>query len=211
MVSGKINQPRQASQTFTDSKQEAMDRGLNARVLFFNLTKAYDVIAAQKFDGERFNLRKLKELEVKEKYQIEITNRSAALENLIVDEDVNRALENIKESIKTSAMESLGLHELKKHKPWFDKECVGFLDRRKQAKMQWIQVPSRSNADHLNTARRDASRHFRNKTKAYVKAKIEELETNSRIKNVRDLYWGINDFKKEYQPRTIVVKTRKEI
>ena len=29
--------------------------------------------AAQKFEGERFNLRKLKELEVKEKYQIEIT------------------------------------------------------------------------------------------------------------------------------------------
>ena len=36
--------------------------------------------AAQKFEGERFNLRKLKELEVKEKYQIEITNRFAALE-----------------------------------------------------------------------------------------------------------------------------------
>ena len=33
--------------------------------------------ATQKFDGERFNLRKLNELEVKEKYQIEITNRFA--------------------------------------------------------------------------------------------------------------------------------------
>ena len=37
--------------------------------------------AAQKFEGERFNLRKIKELEVKEKYQIEITYRFAALEN----------------------------------------------------------------------------------------------------------------------------------
>jgi len=73
--------------------------------------------AAQKFDGERFNLRKLNELEVKEKYQIEIKNRFAALENLDVDEDVNRAWENIKENIKTSATESLGLHELKQHKP----------------------------------------------------------------------------------------------
>jgi hypothetical protein len=35
------------------------------------------------------NLRKLKEPEVKEKYQIEFTNRFAALENLNVDEDVN--------------------------------------------------------------------------------------------------------------------------
>ena len=46
--------------------------------------------AAQKFEREIFNLGKLKELDVKEKYQIEITNRFAALENLHVDEDVNR-------------------------------------------------------------------------------------------------------------------------
>ena len=66
--------------------------------------------------GESFNLRKLNELEVKEKYQIELTNRFAALENLDVEEDVNRAWENIKENIKTSAKESLGLHERKQHK-----------------------------------------------------------------------------------------------
>jgi hypothetical protein len=58
----------------------------------------------------------------------EVTKRFATLENLIVDEDVNRAWENIKENIQTSVKESLGLHELKQHKPWFDKECVGFLD-----------------------------------------------------------------------------------
>jgi len=42
------------------------------------------------------------------------------------------------------------LHEWKQHKPWFDKEFVDFLDQRKQAKMQWIQDPSRSNVDNLN-------------------------------------------------------------
>jgi hypothetical protein len=50
--------------------------------------------------------------------------------------------------------------------------------------MQWIQDPNRCNAHNLNKVRRDASRHFRNKKKAYLKAKIEELETNSKIKNV---------------------------
>jgi len=39
------------------------------------------------------------------------------LENLNVDEDVNRAWEYIKENIKTSAKESLGLHELRQHRP----------------------------------------------------------------------------------------------
>ena len=64
-----------------------------------------------------------------------------------------------------------------------------------QVKMQWIQDPSRSNVDNLNNIRRDASRHFRNKKKASLKVKIEELETKSKINNVRDLYRGINDFK----------------
>jgi hypothetical protein len=77
--------------------------------------------AAQKLDGERFNLRKLNKLEVKEKFQMEITNRFAALENLNVDEDVNSPWENVNENIKTSAKESLGLNELKQHKPWYDK------------------------------------------------------------------------------------------
>jgi hypothetical protein len=105
--------------------------------------------AAQKFDGEKFNLRKLNELEVKNKYHIEITNRFAALENLNTNEDVNRAWETIKENIKAAAKVSLGLHELKQHKPWFDQECLGFLDQRKQAKLQWIQDTSRSNVDAM--------------------------------------------------------------
>jgi hypothetical protein len=162
--------------------------------------------AAHKFEGERFNLRKLNELEVRKQYQIEITSRFAALENLGNDGDMNRAWENIKESIQRSARESLGLHESKQHKPCFDEECLGFLDLRKQDKVQWMQDPSQSNVENLNKVRRDVSRHLRNKKKAYMKAKIEELETNSKIKNVRDLYRGINDFKKGYQPRTNIVK-----
>jgi len=82
---------------------------------------------------------------------------------LDVDEDVNRAWENIKKNIKTSAKDSLGLHELKQHKPWFDRGCLDFLDQRKQAERQWIEDPSRSNVDNLNNVRRDASRHFRKK------------------------------------------------
>ena len=49
--------------------------------------------------------------------------------------------------------------------------------------------------NNLNSVRREVSRHFRNKKKAYLRAKIEELETNSKIQNIRDLYMGINDLK----------------
>jgi hypothetical protein len=64
--------------------------------------------------------------------------------------------------------------------------------------MQWIQDPSQSNVDNLNNVRRAASRHFRNKKKAYLKSTIEELETNSEINNIRDLYRGINNVNSGY-------------
>jgi hypothetical protein len=47
--------------------------------------------AAQKFDRERFKLRKPNDPQVRKQYQVEITNRFAALENLSDDEDINRA------------------------------------------------------------------------------------------------------------------------
>ena len=107
----------------------------------------------------------MNELEVRKQYQIEITNRFEALGNLRDNEDINRAWENIKENIKTSAKESLGLRKLKQHKPWFDGECLHFLDQRRQTKMQWVQDPSQSNVDNLNNVRREASRHSRKKRK----------------------------------------------
>jgi hypothetical protein len=76
--------------------------------------------------------------------------------------------------------------EAKRHKPWFAEECSKLVDRRKQAKLQWLQDPSVGNEDNLSNVRRKASRHFRNNKREYLKDKITE----------------INEFKKGYQPRT---------
>jgi len=76
--------------------------------------------------------------------------------------------------------------------------------------MWWLQDPSQSNVDNLNNVRCEASRHLRHKKKKeYLPAKIDELETNSKIKNIRDLYRGINDFQKGYHPRINILKDEK--
>jgi len=75
--------------------------------------------------------------------------------------------------------------------------------------MQWVKDPCQSNVDNFNSVRREVSRHFRNKKKEYLRAKIEKIEANSKIHNIRDLYKGINDFKKGYQPRCNIVKYEK--
>ncbi|PNF33516.1 hypothetical protein B7P43_G18394, partial [Cryptotermes secundus] len=155
---------------------------------------------------ERFNLKKLNEVEGKEQYRVEISNRFAALENLDTEFEVNNDWETMRENIKMSAKEILGYYEPKKHKPWFDEGCSKLLDQRKQAKLQWLQDPSELNGDNLNNIRHETSRHFRNKKRKYLKDKIDELAMNSKNKSIRDLYRGINDFKRGYHPSSNLVK-----
>jgi hypothetical protein len=59
---------------------------------------------------------------------------------------------------------------------------------------------------NVGNVRCEASKTFRTKTREYLKNKINELETNSKNKNIRALYRGINELKKGYQPRTNMVK-----
>jgi hypothetical protein len=90
---------------------------------------------------------------------------------------------------------------VKKHKSWFDEGCSELLDQMKQAKLRWVQDPREINGDNLNNIRRETSKHFRKK-REYVKDKINELAVNSKNTNIRDLYKGINDFKRGYQSRS---------
>jgi hypothetical protein len=52
----------------------------------------------------------------------------------------------------------------------------------------------------------EANRHLRNKKRECLKDKINEPAMNSKNKNIRDLYRGINEFKRGYQTRTNLVK-----
>jgi hypothetical protein len=69
--------------------------------------------AAQKFDAERFNVKKLSGLQFRKQNQLKISNKSAALENLNISDGINRAWDNIKDNIKISDQESLGVNERK--------------------------------------------------------------------------------------------------
>jgi hypothetical protein len=58
----------------------------------------------------------------------------------------------------------------------------------------------------LKNLRHETSRTFRNKKREYLKDKINELETNNQNKNMKDMYRGINGFKKGYEPRINIRK-----
>jgi hypothetical protein len=90
------------------------------------------------FHMGRFNLKELDEEECEEKYCVEVSSRFAALEDLDAEVGINNACETIRDNINISAKESLDYYELRKREPWFDEGCSELLDRRKQAKLQWL-------------------------------------------------------------------------
>jgi hypothetical protein len=49
---------------------------------------------------ERFNLKKLNDVEDKEQYRVEVSNRFAALEDLDAEVEINSAWETIRENTK---------------------------------------------------------------------------------------------------------------
>jgi hypothetical protein len=73
-------------------------------------------------------------------------------------------------------------YELKKHKPWFGEGCSELLDQGKQVKLQRLQDPSEINGNNLNNGRHEASRHFGNKEREYLKNKINEFGMNKNIR-----------------------------
>jgi hypothetical protein len=52
--------------------------------------------ARQKFNVERFGLKNLNDVKAREQYQVDISNKLAALENVDDNEDINRLWENIR-------------------------------------------------------------------------------------------------------------------
>jgi hypothetical protein len=115
-------------------------------------------------------------MEVRTQYQM--PNSFAALKNFDT-EDINRALRGLKRTSKSM---------LKTGYFWFNDECSQFLDHRKRVNIQWLQDPNENNVDNIKNVRCEASRHFRHKEKENQKAQTDEVETNSKTKNIRDLY-----------------------
>ncbi|KAJ4447689.1 hypothetical protein ANN_09697 [Periplaneta americana] len=128
---------------------------------------------------------------------VEISNRFAALRSSdkVEELDVNSVWEYIRDNIKIAVVWSIGYYETKKKKPWFDETCFMVVERRKQAKLKFLQDPVETNRDNYFNERREASRTLRNKKRGYLKEKLNEIETNSKNKNIRDLYKGIKEFK----------------
>ena len=157
---------------------------------------------------KRLNVQSLTEGENGIKYAVEITNKFAALEEMD-ESDVNavdKQWENIRDAIVKSAEATVGFCKRHKNKPWFDEDCVKIAKVRNEARIAWLTKNTDETRNQFINIRQAAHNMFKNKKRQYLKRKIEEINENCQNNNVRDMYKGINNFRKGFQATTEMVK-----
>ncbi|XP_068229077.1 uncharacterized protein [Palaemon carinicauda] len=91
----------------------------------------------------RFDVEKLKEVAVKNNFQIKLANRFQMLEILDNDangENVNTKWQAIEETVKTAAEGEVGYIQ-RRNAHWYDNECREVVERRKQVRAKLLQAP----------------------------------------------------------------------
>jgi hypothetical protein len=76
----------------------------------------------------------------------------------------------------------------------------------KQAKPEWLHHTSNLKEENSSEIRREAIRYFKKTKRKLLKVKIKQLEKNCNNKTIRHRYRGMNEFQKDYQHRTNLVK-----
>jgi hypothetical protein len=137
--------------------------------------------------ADRYNLL---DREIRQEYQIDVANRFSALEGFEIS-SVDDTWVKIRDSIKATAKEKVGVLETNRNKPCFNQECSELANKRKQTKLLWRQNPNGQTAEDISNVRRDTCKTFRKNKGDYMKAKVNKLEENSKNKNIREMYKGI--------------------
>ena len=71
----------------------------------------------------------------------------------------------------------------------------GSFIQQEAGELNWLRDPSQIKTDRLNILQRESRRHFRDKTRIYLKTKINKQETKS-CKNIWNLYISLNNLRK---------------
>ena len=104
--------------------------------------------------ADMYNLNKLVDRETRKEYQIDVANRFSALEASAIF-SVNDSWVKIRDSIKASAKENVGILETNRNKPRIDEKCSELANKGTQTKLLWLQNPNNQIAENFSNVRRD--------------------------------------------------------
>ena len=140
---------------------------------------------------QRYNTAILKDENKRQEYNITLTNRFQALQNLQEDPNIDEQWKNVKEIITTSCNDILG-HKKPCHKEWITPKTLEMIADRKKKKAAVNTSRTRSGkasaCEAYTTANRRVKHSIRADKRNYIESLATEAEEAAHHGNLRDLY-----------------------
>ncbi|CAG4947208.1 unnamed protein product [Colias eurytheme] len=134
---------------------------------------------------------------VREKFNIEINNK---FQNLTVDEDVDRAWDNIRNTVKEVARKILDRKKKRRKRKWWNNECDNIIEEKKKFKVLAEQSTIFNN--RYIELQKEAKRIIRKAKRQHLDNLVKTMETLIRASETRQFYQELKSYKKGYQPVT---------
>ncbi|CAG4962692.1 unnamed protein product [Colias eurytheme] len=134
---------------------------------------------------------------VREKFNIEINNK---FQNLTVDEDVDRAWDNIRNTVKEVARKILDRKKKRRKRKWWNNECDNIIEEKKKFKVLAEQSTKFNN--RYIELQKEAKRIIRKAKRQHLDNLVKTMETLIRASETRQFYQELKSYKKGYQPVT---------
>lgn len=85
-------------------------------------------------------------------------------------------------------------------KPWFNDVCEDVLNRRKEARTQWLYDQHNRRKEIMYKERQEStSRVFRNKKRKYTQKLLEEAEADAKMNRTKQLYQKVNSIRGRFR------------
>jgi len=105
----------------------------------------------------------------------------------------------IKETLKVVTDTKIGKQKEMK-KPWSNTACEEVLNRRKEARLQWINDPSSREKESIyKECQKEVNNIFRFKKRKFTKDLLWEAESNHKANKTRELYQKIKSIRGGYK------------
>lgn len=183
-----INKRRQSSM-----RDVRTYRGANADTDHYmvsaTIQQKIKILHKSKNKQKRWNTNKLNNDETRAEYTQAIEFYIAQNERR--GNNIGEEWDKIKSCITKAAEEKLGTKERENRKKWYNEECKTISERKRKARIKWIQTNKDREKEEYVKIRKECSRVLRKNKRVWMEEKLEFLEEESMNRNTKRFYQEI--------------------
>lgn len=163
----------------------------------------------KKVNQRKFDQEKLKDPILRREFQKEIEEEiERQHDNLNEDKPINEISRQINSIIHKGAKNTIGYIQKQKQKNWFDEECKAAIEERRAKSVSAIENRDEANIEAYREERRKTKKLTRKKKREFLNNKLDQIEKEDNMKNVRSFYQLVKQQRRTTQPKSTMIKDK---